>query len=357
MYRSNIPINKIYAIGGLEENEDDFKIMNVDGTDYVIGDKFRFMLQDLILDWDTFLEIYNKNMEYSDIFEQVVKILNIKDNQSLRDTLLQVVDQIYKLSPETHLICMLKQFLIYEPLSISVHSLFNTIKNHYENIFKLFIETRNKYINNNKLKAKLNNWKERLDEWNELNMNNNLDSSSVILLFLNPPRGLKNNLFIKIPNLEEKSNNLISAIKKFKYPGFCPKVPNKRLKGLLKFPLKEFVDIIYSMDSSIKFPDYNTIEQKIENILHENKETKPVIDIQFKLEEPPANLVERANADDTSDSSNEFKFQLLKWYVSRILEMRKALLPYGKKYELYYENMAKKIALINTVIKQGINIL
>jgi hypothetical protein len=351
-YYNDKPINKIYAIGGLENNESNYKTLNIDGTNYVVSDKFRMMLQDLILDWGAFLEIYNDKLEYSSLFDQIVKLLNIKENDTIRETLLPVIKEIYELPAEAHLACMLRQFMIYEPLSIAIHSLFTTIKHHYESIVKKFIDVRNDYITKHKLKAEPNDWKHLLDVWNDQNIQHNLESSSVILLFLNPPKGLKNEINFKIPGKEfvQLNKNLQSAIKKFIYPGFCPKVPHERLTKLLNFPINEFIEIITELNPSVTFPDYSKVEEEISKILN-NKIEKPKIDHEFKLESPPLDLVKKADEDNTTEQTYSAKLQLIKWYVSKILEFRKELLPYGKKYEEYYEEVAKLIGSVVVVVK------
>lgn len=340
-----ISIYDRYAIGGLEQDKNKELItMNIDDTIYVISDKFRSMLQDLIIDWGTFLEIYHENVEYCDLFDQVTKLLNIKDNENIRESLLPIIKEIYELPAEAQLSCMIKQFIIYEPLSISIHSLFSAIKYHYEIIVKKFIECRNKYIIDHKLKAPLNNWNELLDSWNESNSKNNLESSSVILLFLHPPKGLDNDLHIKVPGnkFTELNQKLLKGIKEFTYPGFCPKVPHQRLVKLLKFPINEFIDILKTLDSSIIFPNYEQIEKEISAILN-TKIEKPKITHEFKLEKPPSDLDENNKTD---------RLQLIKWYVSKILEMRKGLFSDGEKYESYYENMAKLISESSNTIKK-----
>jgi hypothetical protein len=149
------------------------------------------MLQNLLIDWGTFLEIYNKNMDLCQMCDQVIRMLDIKDNEYLRDTMLPVVKEIYNMPAEAHLTCMLKQFMVYEPVSIAIHSLFTTIKHHFEDIVKTFINVRNEYIESNGLKGQINNWNEILPQWEEINMLNELDSSSVVLLFLSPTKEIK----------------------------------------------------------------------------------------------------------------------------------------------------------------------
>ena len=66
------------------------------------------------------------------------------------------------------------------------------------------------------------------------------------------------------------------------------------------------------------------------------KITKPIINRKFNIENPPSGLKE--------------KMDIIKWYVSKILEMRKELLPEAKLYENYYTDMAEQLQLVSDKI-------
>lgn len=343
-----------YFIGGLEPRDDDKEdTMTVDGTTYIVSDKFKVMLRDSIIDWGTFLEVYNDNVEYRTMFDQIVKLLNIKENSTLHDMMLPLVKKIYHLPASAHIASMLRQFMIYEPMSIAIHATFNHIKHHYEYIVEKFVEIRNNYIKNNKLKANINDWKKLIKRWNDANEENDLDSSSIILLFLNPPKGLKSKLHIKVPGID--TGSLKKALTQFQYPGFCPKVPHQRLIRLLKFPINQFVKVIKQMDPSFKFPNYGKIEKEMAEILKSMSKKPEVPDIKGR-ESPPEDLVKASKlnlpGDKLSDAENIARVNLAKWYVRKILEFRKQLTNSGKAYEKYYEENARRINDINALLKK-----
>jgi hypothetical protein len=349
----------MYCTGGLEPDDKNSRILKVGGVEYVVGNKFRTMLRDSFINWGTFLEIYNKNINYINTFDQVVKLLNIKENENLRDSLIPIVKTIYNLPADAHIACLMKQFMLYEPVSIAVHTLFMTFKSHFERIVELFVKKRNEYIAKNKIKAKQNNWKELVDEWNDLNLENELDTSSVILLFLNPPKNLNSHLHYKAT---PESEALKAAVKNFKYPGFCPKIPHRRLLQLLCFPIKEFVEAIHSFDSSIVFPDYAHIQSKMQEII-QSQPKKPEIKDEIEREEPPEGLVAaaeelsspRESQKETHKETQAAKIKLVQWYVDKILDLRKKLFDYGKAYEDYYINSAEVINNITDMVKEEIN--
>jgi hypothetical protein len=371
----------MYKTGGLEITDEPITTLSVDGTNYVTSEKFKTSLRDSFIDWGTFIEIYQNNISDDAMFEQVVKILNIKNNEHLTDMMLPLVKKIYSLPASAHMSCMMKQYMLYEPVSLAIHSLFTVIKKHYEEILSRFITSRNIYIIKNKTNDLQNSITELYNNWNDLNDQYDLDSSSVQLLFLNPSElnsvqlDENSTLHIEVKDIHE-TKELAKAIEKFHYKGFCHRDPYKRLSALLEFPLDEFINAIEALedgssnvedsdkgsksningnnvsgsvednksdkedkgniDGNNTFPDYEKIEKEISKILA-NKNSKPDI----------SDTYERKTLPKTDDDSEQ-----IKWYVDEILNLRKSLLPYGKKIEKYYDNEAKMILEITDLIKK-----
>jgi hypothetical protein len=373
----------MYATGGLEPtDEDGEEILEINNVNYVVNDKFKALLRNNIIDWGTFLEIYNNTYEYCDLVDQATKILDISNdknqNQNVKDNILPILEKLYDAPPEHQIMCMMKQYFTYAPMSYAILDCFNMFKNHFENIVELFIETRNKYIKKNKLDAKTNSWDKLIKYWDNKNAAYDLNTSSLILLFINPPAPLESKIKYDLNNKAYEANNkaydlnnkayeanetnkayeanetnkannascsdLINKLKNdisnFYYPGFCPKVPHIRLNNLLTFPLDSFIDTIKAFDKNIKFPDYNKIKTLINNILKDISK-KPEIKIDLLKKTPP----------ETSPETQD-KTQLIKWYITEILENRKKLLTYGEAYENYYTQIAKKIIKITEEAKK-----
>lgn len=333
----------MYKTGGLETTPDTASdILRVDDIDYVVSNKFKTLLRDSFVNWGTFLEIYKKSIPDSVLFEQVVKLLDVKETENLRDVMLPLVKKIYHLPAESHMACMLKQFMLYEPVSIALHAIYTTIKSHYEELIEKFINTRNKYITDHKLRDSLNNLEELTKYWADLNNQYDLDTSSLLLLFMNPPKGLKNQMHFKVKGAPSKPIEAFkNALKKFKYPGFCPKVPQERIAQLLNFPVVECTKAILSMDPNAKFPNYEKLEAAMSKLISSAPEPPAVKDT-YTRNTPPKNLTE--------------KIELVKWYVDEILALRKSLLPYGKAYEEYYFNHAKILLEVNELVKKELTL-
>ncbi len=328
----------MYRTGGLEINDAHHKTMEVDGVNYVVSEKFRTMLRDSFIDWGTFLEVYHNNLNYTLMFDQMVKLLNIKENENLREFMIPLIKKIYHLPASAHMACMLKQFMIYEPVSVAIHSLFTTIKLHYEYIIEMFLQARNQYILERETKDKTNDIQDLKKYWEDMNQQYSLESSSTVLLFLNPPNGLKSKLNFNVAGKEEVIAPLRDAVKKFHYLGFCPKVPQVRLKALLDFPVNEFVTAIKAFAPDSKFPNYSILESNIAQELKKMPEL-PQIPDNIARKDPPAALL------------ND-KLALAKWYVDAILDLRKELISYGTLYEEYYVAQAKIFININDRIKK-----
>lgn len=322
----------MYCTGGLEYDSNN--ITELDGIQYVFSNKFKQSLKNVFIDWGTFLDVYKNNIDYVTMYDQINRIINLKNNENLKETMLPLLKKIYHLPASTHMLIMMKQFMLYEPVSIVVKSMFINIKKHYEDIVLLFLKARNKYIINNNTSDKKNDIEELKQQWEKINDDYDLQTSSIILFFLNPPEEFNNNLELDITGV--KTKKLKAYIKKFTYPGFCPKVPYERLKKLLEFPIEIFVKTIKKLDSSIKFPDYNNIENLIQKKL-ENLPEKPEINDNVIREEPPAHIKDN--------------IKLCEWYVSQILDLRKYFVKDGIKYETYYIEHAKRLEEINAMLK------
>ena len=326
----------MYHTGGLEYNDDESKTLDIDGVTYVVSDRFKSMLRDSFIDWGTFLEIYHNNLSYTQMYDQMVKLLNIKENENLREFMIPLIKKIYQLPASAHMACMVKQFMVYEPLSVIIHSLFTTIKLHYESIVEKFLHMRNNYITHNNLKDKPNNVTGLKKYWQNMDQQYNLDSSSVILLFLHPPAGLKSKLNFNITGLESVIAPLKDAVKQFRYLGFCPKVPQVRLKALLDFPINKFTDVILAIDPNAKFPNYNQLEKFISKELKKMPKP-PVIEDTYERKKEPKNMTNNLD--------------LAKWYIEEILNLRKTLVKYGELYESYYTEQASVFIQINDKLK------
>ena len=357
-----------YFIGGLEyDAKDDEATTVIGGTTYITSGKFKTSLRDAILDWGTFLEVYDKSLDCRTLFDQVVKILDInKDNlkettksSNLSEYMLPLVSRIYKLPLDMHMACLLKQFMLYEPVSIAIHSIFVTLKQHFEELVERFIQTRNDYLSEHKGQGKPNNWGKLMKTWSKTNIDDELDTSSLTLFFVSPPKPYKSKIKFKVKDHANVIKTLTSALKKFKYPGFCPKVPHKRLLGLLTFPVKELSVAIKALDPKFKIPDYNKIETKMKRALASQPKKPDIPKLPDRKKAPNKLVAEsklKAEPHTLGDAQMKARMDLTKWYVRQILELRKNLMETGKKFETYYRQKSEVLTQVNTVLREYLHL-
>ena len=325
----------MYKTGGLEPVDNKTLIMNIGGNNYVITEKLRDLLRENLIDWGTFNEINCKECNDNMLIKQVVSLLSLKPVKTL-DDLLIVLEKTYNSDDNTILDDMMKQFLIYEPISLVLVNVFNVIKKHYESLIELFVDTRNKYIDKHHLKDIKNDWNYLKTLWDETNKNNSLSSSSVILLSLSDSR------FKQLETHVDGNDKMPSSIREFKYPGICPRVPHDRLYTLLTFPLDDVLDAIKDFDTgeTLEFKNYDSIEEKVSELLRKKENIiKPIIE--NKCERPAA------------PSSLE-KNKLVHFYVDAILELRNKLIDSGEKLQTYYIDVAKALNEVSDYITGAI---
>ena len=329
-------------IGGLEVVDPQrMEVVTIGGVDHCVIENFKCALRNNILDWSTFLEVYRGKIPERVLFEQVLQVLNIRQEKVAPEELLELLKTVYLMPADTHLVCMTKQFNILRPFGEALYSLFQLVLSHYEAVVRTFVETRNRYlrdqssgldhIKTSSYKDAKNNWDELLSGWEKENQDRNLQSSSVILLFLNPPGGLESGLRYETPGAEKECKALKTAVAAFRYQGFCPKVPEKRLCALFEFPLKEFVVAIRTMDPKVRFPDYGMIETAVSSLIARAPKPPSVVD-KYPRKDPPKKLL-----------AGDQRPALIKWYMQELLALRKHLLPQGEKLEQHYMALARLI--------------
>lgn len=322
-----------YKIGGLENDERN-EVIDLNGVIYVISHKFVSMLRDTFIDWGTFLEVYDNGTNNELLVNQAVKLLNIGQIDKINENIIPLLDKIYKLPAESHMYAMIRQYMIYEPVTIIVYSIYIYFKHHYESLIKHYVTERNKYIEKHKTKDTPNDLVALSDYWRQLNLQYKLDTSSLLLTFINPPNNINPYLYLEIEGVPA-SIKLIEAFSKFKYTGFCPRVPHVRLYDLLQFPLSSLINAIMAIDKSYKPIDYQSMEKEIEKIISEMP-MRPETHDKYERKDPPIKLQ---------------KNELIKWYVEEILELRKSLISDGKLMEEYYNTQAKIFTRVLAVLK------
>jgi hypothetical protein len=361
------------------------------GINFAVGNRFNYRLYDSIADWSAFLEVYNKNIDNNLLFDEAVRVLGVREvNESMREALLPLVETVYYLPDHAHVSGVMKQYMLYEPISIAVYNLFMILKAHFEDVVAWYAAARNEFIEVNHIDAAVMNWPILVEYWENLNVQNNHSSSSPILFYLNPPkdeviaRGDLVQYGFGAPLMEQKNNasnhtehvgdssssgssaslllgtktggnnkpnrdkrvdlalrELYKAVKQFHYAGFCPKVPYQRLSALLIFPLDKFIAAIKLLKPDRTLPNYNEMEKKVAEILSTHKEENPIkmLEKRTHTDSERAKLP-KAQIEENAINPGDAELEKIKWYVNRIMDLRKELSPYCNKIEQYYIRQA-----------------
>lgn len=327
--------------GGLKKYKKS-EFIKIGSLEFAVNDRFRNAIKDALINWGTFLEVYGKSITQENLYLAAEKLLGLKSIEKIGDLTMPVIEKEYNLPDEEVITKIMKHDLIYEPLSMSIHNIFMLFKRHFESIVCLYAESYNLFARDQKI-----NWAAYQERWDLLNSEHHLESSSVILLFLNPttPELVQpeNMLPFTIESdnaeLQESMERLRNAIKQFQYKGFCPKVPYERFAALMEFPIKQFTDTISILNpkNNIVNVKYELMERKMQKILSRMPKMPDIKDpiflkrikyVKYKQRNPP------------KDFDN---IELMKWYVSQILERRKSLVPIGHAMEKYYTQLAQVI--------------
>lgn len=326
----------MYATGGLEPAYEEDETIEIDNVTYRLNDRFRSSLRSSMIDWGTFKEMYQNDIDTEVLLGEIKDILFIQHTPEITNIIEEALKTLYHLPAESHLIALSKQYMIYEPVSAAIKMVFDKFRDHYEMLVEQYIIARNKYILNAKTDDKPNNFEELVMKFEKNNKKYNLQSSSVILLFLNPPEGFKHYMHLTVRDIPE-TTTFKEALESFHYPGFCPKVPKERLAKLLDFPVLQIAAAIKALDPESMFPDYNKISKHIQKVL-KTAPTPPKIEDQYKRLEPPE------------------KNRVI-WYVDEILNMRKSFMDEAKKYNLYYTQQAKIFLELSNILQKELNVL
>ncbi len=299
--------------------------------------KLEMMIQDNLSDWSTFLRIYGENVSNDDLLDQICKLFLIKKETKLNIN--SHLKSLYEADDKTHMVLMNKQFMLQEPVSTVLFDIYTLFKFIFELLIEKFVKTRNEYLDRNNIKGvKRNDWSKLLEMWVEQYKLYDLSSSSIILLFLNPPLG-KSGIHYKIPGKEDIVEKLRDAIYKYHYPGFCTKVPHQRLTQLVcEFPWELIMVCIKQMDDSASLPD---IGLAIDIICKGLEDLSP---LKWSIDEK--SIPREINPYPENDSRST------KWYVESILNLRQKLKKNTKVIENYHIETAKKLTEVyNEVYK------
>jgi hypothetical protein len=341
-------------IGGMDISQSNTTINIVGGFDsklqileqkMVIGSQSKNYVKSKIIEWETFKDTYFSNNKfniqyYSKLIDEINTIIPFPTYTDNPKDLVKILTDIYQ--AKSHLIIngISKHLNMFSPLELTIRHFFMTWKVYIEKQIELFVFLRNKYIESKKLTGDLNDFSKLVDHWNRVDTENNLQSSSVIILFNFPGVPIEKTIPKMIWGIKgdpiNKDINKFLALnvkREFKYVGFCHFKPIERLLLLLKFPLQALCEINKKLDIDNQFNDiYILRKTEMKQIKCMDNKLKKLNCTKFKetkFPKPPKSL------NSYTDKNNTSLFFIK--YIENYISMYKILLP----------NLIKKEELIN----------
>ena len=273
---SYMSLNQTIAgkIGGIGNTNSNTTINIVGGFDsklqiseqkLVIGSQSKHFVKSKIIEWETFKDTYFSNSKlniqyYNKLIEEINTIIPFPTYTDKPDELARILKDIYHAKPHLIINGISKHLNMFNPIELTIRHFFMSWKVYIEKQIELFVHLRNTYIKAKKIN-KSNDFSKLVDHWNRVDTENNLQTSSVIILF-NFPGGVsiektvpKIEWNIKDDPINKDINKFLALItkRKFGYVGFCHFKPIKRLLLLLNFPLQALCEINKKLDNGNQF--------------------------------------------------------------------------------------------------------
>ena len=334
----------------------------------VIGNMTKNYVKDKIVEWTSFKKIYYKNGKLDPIYYDkfLSELNNIFFLPSFTDNdneLIYFITNIYASTPDEIANGMIKTINIYDPLKHAIRYLFISYKIYIENLIEIFVNSRNHYIEQEKLNDINNNFDELVEKWNRIDIENKVNTSSPILFFNFPNRDIvidesvpRIHWEIKKTNNNEKINKFLKIINdsNFYYPGFCPFVAIQRLLLLLKFPVNKLIEIILDLNHKYKKNKYKKINKlSLEIVKNIEKLTPHVKNIyNFDKIKISQKKMPRMNKFPKLEPVKN-KIKLFETYIELYIKTYKDIMPFICKKESYINDIALEI---NNIAKDIQNI-
>jgi hypothetical protein len=369
LYGSDVQ-KTVEIVGGFDKD------LNLITENIVICNITKTFLKNKITEWDSFKEVYYINGKldikyYNKLIETINNIYLLPFYCSDEKELSNIISNIYNGSDKQIYTAISNTLNLLEPIKPVIKHLFMSYKIFIEKLIEIFVKLRNDCVDD----SHTNDFKLLLEKWNAIDMENKINTSSLILFFNFPPKkvNLENSIkkiewVICKANTNEantneantneantcEANNLIDKFlnkiksNNFYYCGFCPFIPLERFEILLRFPTNDLINIIKLLDTKNIYEksinEANTTINDISKLNNCINEINTLGNINIIKKQLPKEKV-------TADKVNNIKF--FKKYVELYLDLYKQVSSVFIKKEQYICALIKKI---NNISKEVINI-
>ena len=331
----------------------------------VIGTISKDYINDKLILNDSFKRIYSPNRTamnpkyYNNLLNHINEIIPFGQIITGDAEILSELIHIYDMKLPALMNIIIKDYDIQNACKRAIHHLFIKYKIFLENLIDIYIELRNDYIiltdqSGINKSTNLNNLHELLDKWNNVDSDNKINTSSILLFFTFPPTSYRK----KLSDSLNKKNSIkwdiddtttykyiqkfFTDIKteKYYYPGYCPYVATHRFLLLLKFPCKNIINAINTLIKITKTKKYKVINDKyiksIEHIYH-------AIKIYDDLQKKSFNIkdVSHTTIDTSKFTDIPSKIRIFENFIKGFIKLFIDITP----YLVSYENQINKLAV------------
>jgi len=254
--------NTIEVIGGFDKD------LNLSYKNIVTGDITKTFLKNKITEWESFKEVYyEKGKLDKKYYDKFIAMLNdifilpfyCDDEKEL----LHMICNIYSASNSQIYVAMSNTLNLINSVKLIIKHLFMSYKVFIEKLIEIYVILRNNHITKNNIQKqnKYNDFKPLINKWIDIDMENNINTSSVILFFNFPSKKVKLEKSIEkiewyikgaSKDITTATDKFMSEIKSndFYYCGFCPFIPIERFKILSRFPVSALIKLIKLLNNS-----------------------------------------------------------------------------------------------------------
>lgn len=322
-----------------------------------VGNNTSLIIRNRISNWRTFINVFwSDGISHEEQLAKVVgEVLGINTTGFSVDEILQLFTGLQKIPI---LKCVYNSFGFRSHIVSALRSIFMIWTQHIETLILQFDHARTRYV---KKGVVVNDIKKLMSKWRESDEKHNIHTSSKLILFsllpdLSKLSWVQSKKWSTPPpkfhwDVPIKSvNAFLDEVKArdFYYPGFCPKEPIKRLKLLLKFPIKLLIEAIIELNGSVK-TDYSSMLTRITNI--KIRDAPDILD-DMRLSSLPDQKT--LNVQYGIKSTKYPKSVAIRWCMDNYLDQLKSHTSELKKLEDHHLHMVESIIKVGDIIREGV---
>lgn len=338
--------------GGFDKNS------NYNKYSIRVGNAANDFIKNKLIEWKSFNDVY-KDKKHVDYYESLINMVNMivpVPTYITNETKLWMnVNSIYNMEDEQILNIIANSSNIYRPIKIALRHLFMIYKMYIELLLQTYVSLRNKYIQTHNLKDKKQNFDKLCANWNIIDADNNLQSSSPMLLLNFPPNNFSVDSNIETiswtihnKKIQKQIDKFLHDMKKskFGYIGYCPHAIPERFAEIIKFPLYSLIEVIYELSPNhINVDKCNNVVKCIHDAEKSIADVKNIKFTKFKKKKIKYCKFPKSK-------SRDVKIKIFTEYIDGFLDLYKNVKIHIEEHEKKVSTLVKKISVISDEIEK-----